>query len=430
MRNRCQAYIFSNVGERVALGLFLLSLFISNLITGIEIAQSSTEDNEAYLINIRTLTSTTYPIEDLEIIESKSPNTYLDIYICESEMGDTRRGQISHVFGDTMWTYDALLIEDKVFQQLETIRFQDTLVSTQLIVGHEQGVTLLSEDHEGEWTTDPLSEFDYHHAWELITGNIDTSTTDEEALLIYEGMLLDFAYFQMFSYNGSWKSQIIYMENPVTRAVYLGEFNSSHLGTELICANEGGYVTLLQGQKDEWHGTQLWDFGNALCDSVVATDFYSSSLAEEFVVGCVNSSMQFVALFSYKTGNWSPEIIPLEGNTEINEIIITDITDSPVPDIIVVDEAGNVWLVVMEEESWEVTKLWQDIDSIRAVKALNHSNTIIVGGKSKKLTEITINQPISTTDQYTTTVSKSTFFAQEFVLLSISSFYLIKKKHR
>lgn len=374
--------------------LIFLSLFVSNSI--IRSSQLTPITNEIS-VEVHTLATTSYSIEDLEIIEH---NGRCDIFICESKQAE-ELSKISHISEDEPLT--TIFISNIRFHQLALIELED-IPESHLVVGHDQGLTLLSQEFGGGWSNYSLSEFGYHHPWELITGEIDPSLPNEEFLLIYEGALLDFAFFQMFSYNDTWTSRIIYSENPVTRAAYVGEFNTSHQGKELICVNEGGYITLLKKMEGKWLGTQLWDFGNVLLNAVVGADFDTSIPGDEFAVGCVNASHQFIAIFSMKKGTWIPEIIPLEGVSQINDIVVGNMIGSPVPEIITVDDEGNVWWIRLKEDQWEIQKLWEEKDSLKVVRTLNDS-TVIVGGNSKKLTEIMLKEPTSTS---TTTRSKTT----------------------
>ncbi len=369
----------------------------------------TTEDEKNLSITVKTVINTTLPIKDIEVLEKNNCANYIDVYLCEGRSGI---GSIGHARKETTWTYESVFNDSITTRQL-AIR-TETNGTTELVVGHRKGVFLLiKKPQETSWITYPLREDGFFSTIELIAEDIDPTIPGEEILVI-DGSWIEFANFYLFSYTGSWTWERIYDENPYTQDAKIGEFNASHQGTEIISVNQGGYVTLLQKQEGKWKGVRLWEFETyGYFYGLVVADFYPALPGDEFAVRgqsynpTVGYHEQFIMVFSKKTGSWEPEIILVgdqAANREtISDVIAVNITNSSQKGFIAVDYNGTVWLAYLTNNRWETVKLWQDTGALYAVRALPNSNSIIVGGESAKLTEITISNMVS--DKLPTTVN-------------------------
>lgn len=372
-------------------------------------------------VTVRTVVTTNFPVMEIEIPEHDSSTDGLDIYLREGSY-DNRTGTISHVHKGTTWSYEPVYsVSDHYFIHLASRTLLSDQGAFELVVAHDSGLTLLSKNpQEEEWSNhELLTKDNYKYPYDLITADIDPRIEGEEILFIYEDpsivLGIRIANFYLFSYNDSWVKQLIYQENPVTTAAFVGEFNTSNDETEIVSLSEGGIVTLLQYQKGRWKGERLTSasYGPPFYryfDGVVA-DFYPGFLGDEFATGVTTSNKEFIAIFSNKTGNWEPEIIPLGNKTKdsdfITDLAVVGLTDSETEGIIAVDTLGNVWLTYLTTNGWNVVKLYQDTAALHAVQVLSDSNSIIVGGESRNLTEIT-SDFFSTPSTTTTSIRSNT----------------------
>jgi hypothetical protein len=358
----------------------------------------NTETN-SYTITTSLLANTELPVIDIEITDKKNSSDKVEIFISE---GGSRiiSGNVGYLSRTDNWEYELIFSDNRLkFSQLALRNSENSYEKFELIIGHNEGLTVLERPfYEEEWTNYTLLETEFHHPWELVAADLDPKAEGEEILLIQETALLDVANFWLFSYNGSWHSKFIYSENPVTRAASMGEFNTSHPGLELMCVNEEGYATLLQLHNTTWNDFQYEWENISFFTEIVRGDFYPASLEDEFVAGVSKGNL---VIFSKENQSWKPEILHLDDSPSdtvmITDIISVDFSDSEVDDIIAVSTDGSVWLISCIDGVWNPMKLWQDSAALFAIKEIPQTNSIIVGGASKKITEITLNQTTSTT---------------------------------
>ena len=370
-------------------------------------------------VDVNLVLTTIASIQDIEI---SSRLNDLEIFLCEGDRINWN-GKISQVYRDERWLYETIFEEnDNWFQQL-ALRNRTDSDDIELFVGHSAGVSWLTRNESGLWTNSSLFSAYYTRSWELAIHDINSTIPGDEIIYVYETKLFDFGNMTEFSQSDGWAVQEIYVDNPVPMAVYGGDFNRSNPGLEIISVNEGGFIRFLQSREGIWQGPKIWDFGNALLTTIIATDLNPVSEGIEFAGSFTNSTAVYFSVFTQRNGVWEPEtVLPIQGITD-EGILMTDValvkfTNSAVSDLIYADTVGNVWLVTQRANQWESQKLWQDKAAINAIATLNDS-AVVIGGDSKKLMTLSLLQPI---------VEITPFIGIAFAILPLIYLKAIKRK--
>ncbi len=236
-----------------------------------------------------------------------------------------------------------------------------------------------------------------YNLWSVRVGDFNTSHPGDEICASWEFMM-DVGSVHVYTYNGiSLSDTLIYTGNGAIMDVNVGDFNTSHPGSEMILLNENNQYIQLTEKENIWEPTVIWNSPTDYAGKQVEIgDVDSQHLGNELVIQV--RMLPGILLLENYNNKWVSSWI-LRSSSLITDISIDDINSVHNGNEVVAVSDRNVTMIWGSGHHWYHQNIGKDVAPLHCVTSgdfdgSSRGDELAIAGESQFVSRI-IYQPLA-----------------------------------